>query len=237
MLELGNRRKFHTHDLNKLIPHKGKQERYLESLFSDIPVVLGVGAAGTGKTALALYSALHQVFDEATPYDHVYIVRSIVESGERVGFLPGDLSEKLAPYEAPYVGLCQQFLNYFDPYDKLKEFGYLEFVPTNYVRGQTWDDAIVIVDECQNLDYNSLRDVITRSGENTKIILCGDQYQDDLSRQKKQSGLSKLLNVLDLMPYGSAITIEFGVDDIVRSGLVRDFLIADMDYEKGEAPS
>ena len=92
MLELGNRRKFHTHDLNKLIPHKGKQERYLESLFSDIPVVLGVGAAGTGKTALALHSALHQVFDEATPFDHVYIVRSIVESGERVGFLPGDLS-------------------------------------------------------------------------------------------------------------------------------------------------
>jgi predicted ribonuclease YlaK len=230
MLEFGNRKKFHPHDLNKITPHEGNQERYLEALFSDIPVVLGLGAAGVGKSSLALYSALHQVFDESTPYDKVHIIRNIVESGERIGFLPGSASEKLAPYEAPYRGLCQEFLNYFDPYDKLKELDYVEFHCPNFIRGVTLE-GIIIIEEVQNMDYATIRDIISRAGENTKVVINGDVKQNDLSKLHKTTGLPTLLKVLNLMPYGSSFIVEFGVDDIVRSGLVRDFLIADMDYE------
>lgn len=189
----------------------------------------------THNTAMAIHSSLYQIFDY-TEYDKLYIIRNIVETGQGIGFLPGDLSQKLEPYEAPYRGLCQEFLDFFDPYDHLKNLGYVEFIPPNFIRGTTLE-GILLLEESQNYDYATLRDIISRAGPNTKIVINGDIRQDDLQKVGKKSGLSKLVDVLNLMPYGDVAIIDFGLDDIVRSGVTKNFLIADYDYEKGEAPS
>lgn len=233
MKEFGNKKRFHTHELLPLTPYNENQEKYLAALYSDIPIVLGMGFAGTGKSALALHSAMYQVFDDSNPYSKIHIVRNIVESSERIGFLPGKYEEKVAPYEAPYKAICQEFLNYFNPYDILKSLDLLEFHAPNYIRGVTLE-GIIIIEEAQCIDYPTLRDIISRAGANTKIVLNGDVRQDDLAKIRKKSGLGKLVNVLNLMPYGDVATIEFQLDDIVRSDVVKNFLIADYDYEKSE---
>lgn len=229
----GNRKKFHTHDLLEIHPKNENQERYLSALYSEIPIVLGLGWAGTGKSSLALHSSLYQVFDGR--YDKIHIIRNIVESGERIGFLPGDIEQKLEPYESPYKQLCQDFLNFVEPYDILKDLGQIEFHPPNFLRGTTLE-GIIIIEEAQNFDYLTLRDIISRAGHNTKIIINGDVRQDDLVKIKKKSGLAKLVDVLDLMPYGDVAKIEFELEDIVRSDVVKNFLIADYDYEQNEGP-
>lgn len=229
--DIGNRKRFHPRDLLSLTPLNDNQEKYLAALYSDIPIVLGLGPAGTGKSALCIHSALYQVFDESTPYDKVHIIRNIVESGERIGFLPGAIEEKLAPYEAPYRALAQEFLNFFDPYCHLKDLDYLSFSPPNFIRGVTLE-GIIIIEEAQNIDYGTLRDIISRAGKHTKIVVNGDLKQNDLFKLGKRSGLGRLQEVLTLMPYESVATIDFQLDDIVRSGVTKDFLIADYDYHK-----
>lgn len=233
--DVGNRKNFYCSDLKPISPLNDNQEKYLSALYSDIPIVLGLGFAGTGKSALSIHSSLHQIFD-FTEYNKLYIVRNIVSTGEDIGFLPGDLSQKLEPYEAPYKALCQEFLDFFDPYEHLKELDYVEFMPPNFLRGQTLE-GIILIEEAQNFDYGTLRDIISRAGPCTKIVINGDVRQDDLRRKGKRSGLGKLVEVLKLMPYGDTAVIDFGLDDIVRSGVTRNFLIADYDYEKGEEPS
>lgn len=230
--EFGNRKCLHPRDLNPLTPKPENQERYLEALYSDIPIVLGTGFAGTGKTALSIHAALNQVFDSATPYSKLIIIRNIVESSQSVGFLKGSLEEKVEPYLAPYKQLAQQFLNFNDPWQLLVDLENVEFMVANFIRGQTFDDCIILVDEAQNFDYSTLKDIITRAGYNCKIVLCGDIHQDDLKKIRKESGLSRLCNTLTLMPYGDVAHIEFELDDIVRSSLVKNFLIADYEYER-----
>jgi len=210
--------------LEEIEPLTYTQKQVFESYNAGNNLVLH-GCAGTGKTFLSLYLAVRDVLDKVDGKQKVIIVRSVVPTRD-MGFLPGNITEKTKVYETPYRDLLSGMFNRGDAYDILKNKGKIEFVTTSFVRGQTWDDAIVIIDEAQNCSHQELHSVITRVGENSRIILCGDGKQDDLTseRYKEESGLSKFLNILTNMD--SFDVIDFQTDDIVRSGLVREYLIA-----------
>ena len=186
------------------------------------------GAAGTGKTFISLFLALKDVLDLKKPYDKVVLVRSLIPTRE-IGFLPGDEEDKAALYQVPYQNMVQfmfemqneqQFNNL---YDKLKGQGTLYFLSTSFLRGLTFDNTIIIVDECQNLNFHELDTIITRVGQDSKIIFCGDFDQTDLVKQNERNGLHDFLRILEEMEEFNCI--EFTIGDIVRSGFVRSYLI------------
>ncbi len=183
-----------------------------------------LGTAGTGKTFLALWFALAQMMDRDSEYRKVYIVRSAVPTRD-IGFLPGNAREKTKVYEAPYYNLCSEIFGRGDAYDILKGKNWVEFITTSNIRGTTMDDAIIIVDECQNMSFHELDSIITRPGINTKVVFCGDTKQDDLTseRKKETSGLRNFVRIIDNMEEFETVT--FTVDDIVRSDLVRSYII------------
>lgn len=190
------------------------------------------GSAGAGKTFLAMYLSLEQVLDSTVPeYKKIVVVRSAVPTRD-MGFLPGDQSEKEAAYEAPYVSICDELFEDTGAYEKLKNIGSIQFITTSFIRGITLDNAIVIVDECQNLTFHELDSVITRLGENSKFILCGDYYQSDFDKQKDKDGILKFIEVIDKMR--DFYHVEFTWKDIVRSGLVREYIMTKEMIERGE---
>lgn len=189
------------------------------------------GAAGTGKTFVALYLALKEVLKEESPYEKVYIVRSLVSTRE-IGFLPGDHEDKSSLYQIPYKNMVKYMFEMPDDnsfemlYGNLKAQETISFWSTSFIRGTTLDKAIVIVDECQNLNFHELDSIITRVGEDTKIIFCGDVHQSDLVKTNERNGILNFMSILQLMKeFGM---IEFGVEDIVRSGLIRSYLVSKM---------
>jgi predicted ribonuclease YlaK len=184
------------------------------------------GCAGTGKTFISFYLALREVMSGKTKRKKVVIIRN-AQSSKDIGFLPGSEKEKLAVYEAAYKGICSELFHRDDAYEILKQKGILEFHSTSFLRGTTIEDAIILVDEVQNQRYVELRTVLTRTGDHSRVILCGDTKQDDLTsdRYKESSGLRDMMKVFQRM--GHMSTVEFGVDDIVRSGFVKDFIIAE----------
>jgi len=186
------------------------------------------GAAGTGKTFISLYLALRDVLDLKKSYDKVVLVRSLIPTRE-IGFLPGDEEDKAALYQIPYQNMVQfmfemqneqQFNNL---YDKLKLQGTLYFLSTSFLRGLTFDNTIIIVDECQNMNFHELDTIITRVGQDSKIVFCGDFDQTDLVRQNERNGLHDFLRILTEMEEFNCT--EFTIGDIVRSGFVRSYLI------------
>ena len=186
------------------------------------------GAAGTGKTFISLFLALREVLDLKKPYDKVVLVRSLIPTRE-IGFLPGDEEDKAALYQVPYQNMVQfmfemqneqQFNNL---YDKLKGQGTLYFLSTSFLRGLTFDNTIIIVDECQNLNFHELDTIITRVGQDSKIVFCGDFDQTDLVKQNERNGLHDFLRILEEMEEFNCT--EFTIGDIVRSGFVRSYLI------------
>ena len=186
------------------------------------------GAAGTGKTFISLYLALRDVLDLKNSYDKAVLVRSLIPTRE-IGFLPGDEEDKAALYQVPYQNMVQfmfemqneqQFNNL---YDKLKGQGTLYFLSTSFLRGLTFDNTIIIVDECQNLNFHELDTIITRVGQDSKIVFCGDFDQSDLVRQNEKNGLHDFLRILGEMEEFNCT--EFTIGDIVRSGFVRSYLI------------
>jgi len=187
------------------------------------------GAAGTGKTFITLYLALTEVLDENTPYDKIYIVRSLVPTRE-IGFLPGDHEDKSALYQIPYKNMVRYMFSMPDDnsfemlYDNLRAQETISFWSTSFIRGVTLDNAIVIVDEFSNLNFHELDSMVTRIGEDSKIMFCGDITQSDLVRENERTGVSDFIRILQNMQEFSCI--EFGIDDIVRSGLVKSYLIA-----------
>ena len=201
-----------------------------ESLFSDYKDgknIFAYGAAGTGKTFIVLYNALRDVLDENSPYSKIYIVRSLVSTRE-IGFLPGDHEDKSALYQIPYKNMVKYMFEMSSDadfemlYGNLKQQETISFWSTSFIRGTTLDDAIIIVDECQNLNFHELDSIITRVGENTKIHFCGDATQTDLTKTYERNGILDFMKILQQMP--SFATIEFGVEDIVRSGLCKEYL-------------
>jgi len=184
------------------------------------------GCAGTGKTFISMYLALKEIETGKTRRNKLVIIRS-AQSSKDIGFLPGDEKRKLEVYEAAYRAICADIYHRDDAYDILKQRGIIEFHSTSFLRGTTIDDAIILVDEVQNCRYVELRTVLTRTGDRSRVVLCGDTKQDDLTspRYKETSGLSDMMMVFSRMDHMS--TIQFDVDDIVRSGFVRDFIIAE----------
>ena len=194
--------------------------------------LIAYGCAGTGKTFITLYNALVDVLDEKTPYERVYIVRSLVATRE-IGFLPGTHDDKADIYQIPYKNMVKYMFqmpsdaDFEMLYGNLKSQETIKFWSTSFLRGTTLDNAIVIVDEFQNLNFHELDSIITRVGENTKICFCGDASQSDLQKTNERNGIVDFMTVLRKMP--SFDIIEFGVEDIVRSGLVKEYIIAKMD--------
>ena len=189
------------------------------------------GAAGTGKTFCALYLAIQAVLNLKTSYDKVVIVRSLIPTRE-IGFLPGDEEDKAALYQVPYQNMVQFMFEMPNEqqfnrlYDKLKSQGSLFFLSTSFLRGLTFDNSIIIVDECQNLNFHELDTIITRVGQDSKIIFCGDVDQTDLTRQNEKNGLHDFLRIL--MEMEEFNCLEFTIGDIVRSGFVRNYIINKM---------
>jgi predicted ribonuclease YlaK len=168
------------------------------------------------------------VLNEYTPYEKIYIVRSLVATRE-IGFLPGDHEDKSSLYQIPYKNMVQSMFEMPDDasydmlYDNLKAQETVSFWSTSFIRGTTLDNSIVIIDECQNLNFHELDSIITRVGQDTKIIFCGDAAQTDLQKISERSGILDFQRILQAMPEFSLI--EFGIDDIVRSGLVKSYII------------
>ena len=186
------------------------------------------GAAGTGKTFVSLYLALQDVLDLKKPYDKVILVRSLIPTRE-IGFLPGDEEDKSALYQVPYQNMVQFMFKmpneaaFNSLYPKLKAQSSLYFLSTSFLRGLTFDNSIIIVDECQNLNFHELDTIITRVGQDSKIVFCGDFAQSDLQRTNEKNGLHDFLRILEEMEEFNCT--EFTIGDIVRSGFVRSYLI------------
>ncbi len=185
------------------------------------------GCAGTGKTFIALYNALKDVLDERTPYEKIYVVRSLVATRE-IGFLPGDHEDKSYLYQIPYKNMVKYMFEMNSDadfemlYGNLKTQDTISFWSTSFIRGTTFDNAIILVDEAQNLNFHELDSIITRVGENSRIIFCGDATQSDLTRDRERNGILDFMKIIEQLD--SFSLIEFGIDDIVRSGLCKEYL-------------
>ena len=186
------------------------------------------GVAGTGKTFIAVYKALEEVLDKSNPFKKIILVRSAVQSRE-IGHLPGDVTEKMEIFQQPYRQICETLFSRKDAYQRLEEQGYIEFISTSFIRGMSFDDAIIIVDEMQNMNFEEIDTVMTRVGYRSKIIWCGDYRQTDLRKSNDKSGLLKFFDIAHHMH--SFTRIEFTVNDIVRSSLVKDYILAKLRYE------
>ena len=186
------------------------------------------GCAGTGKTFISLYLALQEVLKNETPYDKVIVVRSLIPTRE-IGFLPGDEEDKAALYQVPYSNMMQFMFEQPNEqafsmlYDRIKAQGSFYFLSTSFLRGLTFDNSIIIVDECQNLNFHELDTIITRVGQDSKIFFCGDFGQSDLTKLNERNGLMDFLQILQEMQEFNCT--EFDIGDIVRSGFVRSYLI------------
>jgi len=186
------------------------------------------GCAGTGKTFIAMYLALKEILSNKTPYEKLYVVRSLVPTRE-IGFLPGDHEDKAHLYQIPYQNMVKYMFKMPDDpafemlYDNLKAQETISFWSTSFLRGTTLDNAIVIVDECQNLNFHELDSIMTRVGNDSKIIFAGDVAQTDLVKTNEKNGILDFMKILEIMD--EFANIEFDVNDIVRSGLIRNYIV------------
>ena len=212
-------------------PITDNQKKLFDS-YSEGKHLVAYGTAGTGKTFISLYNAISDILDESTPYEKIYLVRSLVSTRE-IGFLPGDHEDKADIYQIPYKNMVKYMFqmpsdaDFEMLYGNLKAQDSIKFWSTSFIRGTTLDNAIIIVDEFQNLNFHELDSIITRVGENSKILFCGDASQTDLVKTNDRNGIHDFLNILRKMP--SFDIIEFGIDDIVRSGLVKEYIIAKLE--------
>lgn len=201
-------------------------QRKTFQLYDQDKNLLLYGTAGTGKTFVSLYLSLLELLSGFTEYKKIVIVRSVVPTRD-MGFLPGSAKEKALVYEAPYYAICTELLQRGDAYELLKNKGLIQFMTSSFVRGITLKDCIVIVDEFQNMVDEELHSIITRVGDNCKIIFCGDCKQNDL--RKETSGFHKFIKILSSM--NSFGTVEFNISDIVRSAVVKEYIIKREQFE------
>lgn len=186
------------------------------------------GLPGTGKSFISLYLALSEI-DTYKEYNNITIIRSVVPSRD-MGFLPGSIKEKSKIYELPYQAICAELYGRGDAYEVLKNKQIIDFQTSSFLRGLTMDNQIIIVDECQNMTFQELSTIITRTGENSRIIFCGDYRQTDLKYDREKQGIIEFMQILKRMnKYFTCV--EFNEEDIVRSGLVKDFIIKKTQYD------
>lgn len=213
--------------LTQIKPLTPSQEKVFDA-FSKQKNLYMYGAAGTGKTFIGMYLALQEILNEQSSYDKLYIVRSLVPTRE-IGFLPGDHEDKAELYQIPYQNMVRYMFKMPDDasfdmlYANLKAQETISFWSTSFLRGTTLDNAIVLVDEMQNLNFHELDSIITRLGVNTKIIFAGDAAQTDLVKTNERNGILDFMKIIQGMDEFEMV--EFGIQDIVRSGLVKSYLI------------
>ena len=228
------RKKPISSDIMRTIEPLTKNQEILFESYNKNQNLVAYGCAGTGKTFITLYNALKDVLDEKTPYEKIYIVRSLVATRE-IGFLPGDHEDKSSLYQIPYKNMVKYMFelpseaDFEMLYGNLKTQGTIGFWSTSFIRGTTLDKAIIIVDEFANLNGHELDSIITRVGEDSKIMFCGDATQSDLIKMSERNGIVDFMKILRSMP--SFDIIEFGIEDVVRSGIVKEYLFAK--YELG----
>ena len=217
--------------IKKIEPLTQNQEKFFKEYGKNQNMV-AYGCAGTGKTFITLYNALLDVLDPKSPYDKLYIVRSLVATRE-IGFLPGDHEDKSSLYQIPYKNMVKYMFEMPDDnafemlYANLKAQGTISFWSTSFIRGTTFDNSILIIDEFQNLNFHELDSIITRVGEHSKIFFCGDATQTDLVKTAEKNGIVDFMNIIKNMP--SFETVEFQAEDICRSGLVKEYIIAKLE--------
>lgn len=227
-----NHLKLRLDDLRTFQPLTDNQKKFFDAYKQGDYFIALHGVAGTGKTFCALYKAIEEVLDKSNPFNKIIIVRSAVQSRD-IGFLPGDANEKMEIYQQPYRQICTTLFGRRDAWDRLAEQHHIEFISTSFIRGMSFDDAIIIVDEMQNMTFDEIDTVMTRVGYRSKIIWCGDYRQTDLT--KKKNDVSGILKFFDIAHHMSAFTrVEFNVEDIVRSSLVKDYIVAKLLYEDAE---
>lgn len=180
------------------------------------------GIAGTGKSFISMYLALDEIIKNDTRYKKLVIVRSVVPTRD-MGFLPGSTKDKAKVYEAPYYAICSELFERGDAYEYLKNKNTIEFITTSFIRGVTLNNCIILVDEIANCTLHELDSVITRIGKNCKIIFCGDFRQSDFVKDHEKKGLMDFIKIIKNMKYFKFV--DFVEDDIVRSHLVKDYII------------
>ena len=226
------RKKPINQDIMRVIEPLTKNQEILFDAYKENQNLVAYGCAGTGKTFITLYNALRDVLDEKTPYEKIYIIRSLVATRE-IGFLPGDHEDKSSLYQIPYKNMVKYMFelpseaDFEMLYGNLKTQGTISFWSTSFIRGTTLDKAIIIVDEFANLNGHELDSIITRVGEDSKIMFCGDATQSDLIKTNEKNGIIDFMKILRVMP--SIDIVEFGVEDIVRSGFVKEYIVAKME--------
>jgi phosphate starvation-inducible protein PhoH len=211
--------------LRSIVPLTDTQKKIFNEFDQAKNLVL-MGTAGTGKTFCSMYLALKSIVDNKnnTGPNKIIIIRSVVSSRD-VGFLPGTLKEKLSVYEAPYKAIFSELLGRGDAWEIMKTNGVVDFVSTSYLRGTSINDSFIIMDEFQNCNLSELDTIMTRVGKNSRMIFCGDLEQTDLLKSRFDvTGLPKFVSIIEQMQ--SFNIEEFGVDDIVRSGIVREYILA-----------
>jgi len=219
-----NRLKMRIEDLKTFKPLTENQSLFFDSYRVGEYFMMLSGSAGTGKSFIALYKALEEVMDKGNSFNQVLIVRSAVQTRD-VGFLKGSLEEKTSLYEEPYVQICATLFGKKDAYQRLKEQGYIEFTTTTAMRGMSFDNSVVILDECQNCTFQELDTVVTRIGHQSKILFVGDTGQNDLLKKSSEvSGMPDFIRIANSMD--EFCRIHFTSADIVRSSLVKQYIIA-----------
>ena len=209
-----------------------QNQQILFNAYAENKNLVAYGCAGTGKTFITLYNAIKDVLSPTTPYDRVFIVRSLVSTRE-IGFLPGDHEDKSSLYQIPYKHMVKYMFEMATDadfemlYANLKAQETIKFWSTSFIRGTTLDRSIVLIDECQNLNFHELDSIITRIGEDSKIMFCGDATQTDLIKQNEKNGIHDFMKIIQQLPELFEM-VEFNINDIVRSGLVREYLIRKM---------
>ena len=219
--------KWHVKPITPL--HEDTFRAFFESDYKSLAIT---GQAGTGKTLIGTYLALNELLRKDSPIDTFIIVRSIVQTRD-MGFLPGDLDEKMEPYEAPYRDIFHKIFERPTAYNHMKNSkngGAVVFVPTSFVRGVTWDNSIILLDETQNMTMHEIDSVLTRVGENSRVIMVGDREgQDDLKSKREVSGFDRAFEIAKTM--GEFSTFEYGDAECVRSGFVRSWGIAKRQFQ------
>ena len=224
-----NRLRLRLDDMKTFQPLTENQNKFFQAYKQGDYFIALHGVAGTGKTFSALYKAIEEVLDKGNTFEKIIVVRSAVQSRE-IGHLPGTIDEKMDIYQQPYRQICETLFGRKDAWDRLEEQGHIEFISTSFIRGMSFDNAIIIVDEMQNMTFEEIDTVMTRVGNQSKIIWCGDYRQTDLN--KKKNDVSGLLKFFDIAYHMDAFTrIEFTPEDIVRSSLVKDYILAKLKFD------